>query len=63
MIKKTDFINVLFEANSMKVGGSGLQASDLLNFMNIFATSFEEVVSYVDFMKLLYKVGDNMGGS
>lgn len=50
MIKKSDFINVIFES----VRGS-IQASELISFMNLFTTSFDEILSYDDFLKLLYK--------
>ena len=29
-----------------------------MNFMNLFTTSFDDVVNYDDFLKILYKFGD-----
>jgi Ca2+-binding EF-hand superfamily protein len=52
IIKKNDFINVIFE------NVRGMQASDLMNFMNLFTTTFEDVINYDDFLKILYKFGD-----
>ena len=54
MIKKSDFINIIFDS----VRGA-IQASEILNFLNIFTTSFDEVVSYDDFLKLFTKLGEN----
>jgi hypothetical protein len=50
MIKKNDFVNVIFESVR------GIQASELLGFMNLFTTSFDEIISYHDFLGLLAKV-------
>lgn len=52
IIKKSDFVNVIFE------NVRGIQASELMNFMNLFTTSFDEVINYDDFLKILYKFGD-----
>lgn len=52
IIKKNDFINVIFE------NVRSIQAGELMNFMNLFTTSFDDVVSYDDFLKILYKFGD-----
>jgi hypothetical protein len=52
MIKKNDFINVIFESVS------GIQASELINLMNLFTTSFEDVINYDDFLRILYKFGE-----
>ena len=52
IIKKNDFINVIFE------NVRGIQASELMNFMNLFTTSFDDVINYDDFLKILYKFGD-----
>lgn len=58
IIKKNDFVNVIFE------NIRSIQASDLMHFMNLFTTSFDEVVNYDDFLKTLYKFGDMpLGGS
>ena len=54
MIKKSDFINVIFDTVR------GIQASELLNFMNLFTTSFDEIISYDDFLKLFDKLGCDM---
>lgn len=51
MIKKPDFVNVLFEA------AKGIQASELIAFMNVFTTSFDEIINYDDFLKILYRFG------
>ena len=51
MVKKGDFVNIVFESVR------GIQPSELLGFLNIFTTTFDEVISYDDFLKLLYKVG------
>ena len=42
----------------------GIQASELVNLMNLFTTSFDDVINYDDFLKILYKFGDMpvMGG-
>jgi hypothetical protein len=29
-----------------------------MSFMNLFTTSFDDLVSYDDFLKILYKFGD-----
>ena len=52
IIKKHDFINVIFE--SVK----SVQPSELTHFMGLFTTSFDDVVNYDDFLKVLYKFGD-----
>ena len=58
MIKKGDFINVLFE------NIRGVQANELLNLIHLFTTSFEDVISYDDFLKILYKFnGGDIGTS
>ena len=55
IIKRTDFINVIFENVRC------VQAAELMDLMNLFTTSFEDVVNYDDFMKILYKFGDMPG--
>lgn len=59
MIKKGDFVNVIFE------NVRGIQASELLNFLNLFTASFDDVISYDEFLKLLYRIGSGelQGGS
>jgi Ca2+-binding EF-hand superfamily protein len=57
IIKKNDFINVIF--NNVKT----VQPSELMSFMNLFTTSFDDLVSYDDFLKILYKFGDMPVGS
>ena len=52
IIKKNDFVNVIFE-NVKQV-----QPSELMHFMSLFTTSFDDVVNYDDFLKILYKFGD-----
>lgn len=52
IIKKADFVNVIFE------NVRSIQASELMQFMNLFTTSFDDVVNYDDFLKVLYKFGD-----
>lgn len=56
MIKKADFVNVLFES------AKGIQASELIGFMNVFTTSFDEIINYDEFLKLLYRFGSGAGG-
>jgi len=51
MVKKADFINVIFESTR-----GSIQASELMGFMNLFATSFDEVIGYGEFMGMLAKV-------
>lgn len=52
IIKKNDFINVISE-NVKSISGS-----ELYQFMSLFTTSFDDVVSYPDFLNILYKFGD-----
>ena len=52
IIKKNDFINVISD------NVRSISASELMNFMNVFSTSFDDVVNYDDFLKVLYKFGD-----
>jgi len=52
IIKKNDFINVIFE------NVKNVQPSELTHFMGLFTTSFDNVVNYDDFLKILYKFGD-----
>jgi Ca2+-binding EF-hand superfamily protein len=52
IIKKNDFVNVIHE------NVRSIQASELMSFMNLFTTSFDDVVNYDDFLKVLYKFGD-----
>jgi Ca2+-binding EF-hand superfamily protein len=52
IIKKSDFINVLSE-NVRSISGS-----ELYQFMSLFTTSFDDVVNYDDFLKILYKFGE-----
>jgi len=51
MIKKGDFINAVFESTR-----GAIQASELMGFMNVFTTSFDEVIGYGEFMGLIAKV-------
>lgn len=53
MIKKSDFVNVVFESCQQQV-----QASELLGLVNLFTASFDEVVNYDDFLRLLVKMGN-----
>jgi Ca2+-binding EF-hand superfamily protein len=55
MIKKGDFVNGVFESTR-----GAIQASELMGFMNVFTTSFDEVINYGDFLGLIAKV--NNGG-
>ena len=52
MIKKSDFINVIF-ANV-----KAIEPNELFNFLNLFTTSFDDVINYDDFLKILYKFGE-----
>lgn len=52
IIKKNDFINVLAD-NVRSISGS-----ELYQFMSLFTTSFDDVVNYDDFLKILYKFGE-----
>lgn len=52
IIKKSDFINVISD-NVKSISGS-----ELYQFMSLFTTSFDDVVSYPDFLNILYKFGD-----
>ena len=52
MIKKSDFVNVVFESCQQQV-----QPSELLGLVNLFTASFDEVVNYDDFLRLLSKMG------
>lgn len=52
IIKKSDFINVLSE-NVRTISGA-----ELYQFMSLFTTSFDDVVNYDDFLKILYKFGE-----
>ena len=52
IIKKSDFINVLSE-NVRAISGA-----ELYQFMSLFTTSFDDVVNYDDFLKILYKFGE-----
>lgn len=52
IIKKDDFINVI--ADNVK----SISGSELCEFMLLFTTSFDDVVSYPDFLSILYKYGD-----
>lgn len=53
MIKKDDFINVIFD------NFRGIQASQLLNLINLLSANYEEFINFGDFMKLLQKFGDS----
>jgi Ca2+-binding EF-hand superfamily protein len=53
MIKKGDFVNLMFESCVQ----GGIQASELLGLVNLFTASFDEIVNYDDFLRLLYKMG------
>lgn len=56
MIKKGDFVNVMFESCIQ----GNIQASELLGLVNLFTASFDEIVNYDDFLRLLYKMsGEN----
>ena len=61
VIKKKDFINIIFE------NIRSIQPSELISFLNLFTTSFDDVLNYDDFLKILYKFGDmpfnSMGGA
>jgi Ca2+-binding EF-hand superfamily protein len=52
IIKKSDFVNVIFD------NVRGVQANELMIFLNLFTTSFDDVVNFDDFLKVLYKFGD-----
>lgn len=52
IIKKKDFINVVLE--NIRT----IQPNDLFNLLNLFTTSFDDVINYDDFLKVLYKFGD-----
>lgn len=45
-------MNVVFESCQQQV-----QASELLGLVNLFTASFDEVVNYDDFLRLLQKMG------
>jgi hypothetical protein len=60
MIKKTDFVNLIFEA--VRLSGGQLQPSEILNLMNLFTTAFDEVIQYEDFLRLMHKVADGSAG-
>lgn len=55
MIKKGDFVNVVFDCCQQQV-----QPSELLGLVNLFTAAFDDVVNYGDFLRLLQKV--NSGG-
>jgi hypothetical protein len=48
MIKKGDFVNVVFDSCQQQV-----QPSELLGLVNLFTASFDDVVNYGDFLRLL----------
>ena len=52
IIRKNDFIDVI--ANNVK----SISGSELYQFMSLFTTSFDDVVSYPDFLNILYKFGE-----
>jgi len=52
IIKKKDFMNVIYE------NVKGIQVADLVNLMNLFITSLDDVVNYDDFIKIIYKFGE-----
>lgn len=52
IIKKKDFIDVI--SDNVK----SISSSELFEFMSLFTTSFDDVVSYPDFLNILYKFGD-----
>jgi len=58
MIKKGDFVNVVFDCCQQQV-----QPSELLGLVNLFTASFDDVVNYGDFLRLLQKIngGVEMG--
>jgi len=45
-------MNVIYE------NVKGIQVADLVNFMNLFITSLDDVVNYDDFIKIIYKFGE-----
>jgi hypothetical protein len=51
MIKKGDFVNVVFDCCQQQV-----QPSELLGLVNLFTASFDDVVNYGDFLRLLQKI-------
>ncbi len=51
MIKKTDFINLIFE--SVRVSGGQVQPSEILNLMNLFTTAFDDVIQYEEFLRIM----------
>jgi hypothetical protein len=60
MIKKTDFVNVVFD--SVRVSGGQIQPSEILNLMNLFTTAFDEVINYDEFLRLVQKIADGSAG-
>ncbi len=52
VIKKNDFTDIIFE--SVK----GLKVTDFMNFLSLFSLGTEDIVNYIDFLKILYKFGD-----
>ena len=57
MIKKTDFINLIFE--SVRISGEGhVQPSEILNLINLFTTAFDEVINYDEFLRIMQKVAE-----
>lgn len=61
VIKKSDFVNVVFEA--VRVSGGSIQPSEILNLMNLFTTAFDEVINYDEFLRLLQKIADGTAGN
>jgi hypothetical protein len=61
MIKKTDFVNVVFD--SVRVSGGQIQPSEILNLMNLFTTAFDEVINYDEFLRLMQKISEGTTGT
>ena len=52
IIKKKDFFNVTLE------NIRSIQPGEFAQFMNLLTTSFDDVVNYDDFLKIVYKFGE-----
>jgi hypothetical protein len=61
MIKKTDFVNAVFD--SVRVSGGQIQPSEILNLMNLFTTAFDEVINYDEFLRLMQKISEGTAGT
>lgn len=53
MMRKGDFINAIFDV----VAGS-IPASELIQCLNLFAASFDDVLNYEEFLRLCFKAND-----